>query len=271
VLAEARRLAGAGFAEIQLSGINLRHYGRGLEEPTDFWDLLAAVEKELTSAPGPAPRIRLSSLDPGQLGNKALETLGASKLVCPHLHLSLQSMSDKVLRNMNRGHYTAESVFGFLDRLAGQWPVFGLGCDMMAGFPGESREDFRMSLEALDRLPLSYAHVFPFSPRPGTAAAELPGRPPADEAGSRAAELRRAASRKRMQFLRRLGRLEILRLVLEDPESGEGVCEYYARCRYGHPPPQAAPGGLVAVRPTGIEKDVLLVEDLEETTEVDVS
>ncbi|MEF2230501.1 MAG: MiaB/RimO family radical SAM methylthiotransferase, partial [Pseudodesulfovibrio sp.] len=175
VAAEVGRLLRGGWRELILSGINLRHYGRGLTEKTDFWDLVARLEREFGPEWAGRARLRLSSVEPGQLDAKAMDTLASSSLVCPQLHLSLQSGDPGVLRAMGRGHYRPEDAVAFFDRLAGAWPTFGLGADFICGFPGETPEAFENTLALARRLPLTYAHVFPYSERPGTPAATMDG------------------------------------------------------------------------------------------------
>jgi MiaB/RimO family radical SAM methylthiotransferase len=236
-LAEAERLLAAGFREIVISGVNLRHYGRELTGPArDFWDLLRHLDQRLGPAWAGRARLRISSLDPGQLGQKALDTLGESRMISPHLHLSLQSGSPSVLARMRRGHYTPESVTAFCGALRGIWPIFGLGADLLVGFPGESKAEFEESLNLCRSLPLSYAHVFPYSRRPGTAAAAMTGQLPIAEKKARTAALRFLIREKKHFFLHSLLNLPLLRVVFED-RSGQdafsfrGVNEFYADCR----------------------------------------
>lgn len=257
-VAEVRRLFEAGFAEVALSGINLRHFGRDLTPAMDFWDLVDRIDAELADEWSGRARIRLSSLDPGQLGPKALDTLGGSKLVCPHLHLSLQSQSPKVLAAMNRGHYGPEDVSAFIAELGGVWPVFGLGADLLTGFPGETGEDFEQTRSACEKLPLTYAHVFPYSRRPGTRAAIMPGQIPKDEAKARAAVLRGMAGAKKAAFMDRLVGMERLHVVLENLKPAVGVCEYYARVCIEPSPGIAQRGELCAVQPQSAQPETLI-------------
>lgn len=175
VVREIKRLLGAGFREMIISGINLSHYGRAFAESFDFWDLMERIEDEFAAEWGGRARLRISSLEPGQLNERALEVFSKSKLICPQLHLSLQSGDRQVLKRMGRGHYKPEDVLVFLNKLQEIWPVFGLGADILTGFPGETEEEFQNTLEFCRKLPLSYAHVFPYSIRPGTAAAAMKG------------------------------------------------------------------------------------------------
>ena len=144
------------------------------------------------------------------------------------------------------------------------WPVMGLGADILMGFPGESGAEFAETRAFVADLPLTYAHVFPFSPRPGTAAAVMPGQVPRGAAEERAAIIRAVAEDKKEAFLRFL--LErpgggALRMLLESRDTGLGVSEYYASC---HLPAAAMPdnaraGAILDVRPAGLEPGRLAV------------
>lgn len=258
-VAEARRLLDAGFREIVISGVNLRQY----HEPGggDFWDFLARLDAELAPQWAGQARFRVSSLEPGQMGQKALHTLAACRLVAPHLHISLQSGSPAVLERMGRGHYNPEALPRFLAALGGIWPRFGLGADILCGFPGESETEAQESLALIKALPLSYAHVFPYSKRPGTRAAAMPGQVPAPVKKARAAEVRAVVDDKKQLFWRSL--LEQKRLLaVFDQGKGSGVCEYYADCLVepGSALPVKSGNSLVAVRPVGLGAKGLLVQ-----------
>ena len=301
-LDEARRLLKAGFREIVISGVNLRQYGRDLPEASgrggkagnDFWDLLARLDRELGPEWAGQARLRVSSLEPGQLGPKALDVLGASRMAAPHLHLSLQSGSPSVLRRMGRGHYDPATLPEFFARLRAVWPVFGLGADLLTGFPGESEGEFRDGLELCQSLPLTYAHVFPYSRRPGTAAAAMDGQLPPALKKERAAALRAMVREKKRAFLQSLLNQPLMRVVFEDrgeppgddaaeagpedaaagkgpareavpPAFWRGVNEFYADCRLDaanaanasiDPP---LPRVLTPVRPVRVEADALVV------------
>ena len=250
-IAEMRRLLEAGYRELVVSGVNLRQYGRDLPEPLDFWALLARMEAELAPQWAGRARLRLSSLEPAQLCAQALDVLGSSRLVAPHLHLSLQSGDAGVLRRMGRGHYRPEQVLDFLRQLKTFWPRLGLGADLLTGFPGESAEQFETTFAFCRELPLTYAHVFPYSPRPGTAAAKLSDPLPKAARTARAARLRELAEARRDAFMQELAGLERLEVLLEHSGQGQGVCEYYAACQVlGEF--SARPGSLVGVRPQGV-------------------
>lgn len=260
---EVRRLFEAGWHEATLSGINLRQFGRDLPGSPDFWDLLEYLERELAPDWAGSARLRISSLDPAQLTDRALEVLAASRLTSPQLHISLQSLAPAVLRRMGRGHYGPDEVAAWVERLRGVWPLFGLGTDLIAGFPGETDEDFRQTLAACRALPLSYAHVFPYSQRPGTPAARYPNQVPQAVKKDRARLLREVAADKKAAFLATLAGQERLDVVLEKLSPARGICQYYADCRFTADVPGGALRRMVAARPVGVDGTTLLVQPAE--------
>lgn len=251
ILSEMERLLNAGFREMVISGINLSHYGRDIDGKPDFWDLMEKIEREFGQEWSGKARLRISSLEPGQLHDRAVEIFADSSLICPQLHLSLQSGDANVLKRMGRGHYKPQDVFDFLDKLAAVWPVFGLGADILTGFPGETEEEFLNTLNFCRKLPLSYAHVFPYSIRPGTAAAKMPGHLPNKVKKERAARLRDVVNQKKNNFLKRLTSMDSLHVLVQDGEIG--VCEYYTTCKIVECDHKPEPKTLVEVRPLSFE------------------
>lgn len=268
-LAEARTLLAAGHVELVLSGINLGQYGRDRPEYGDFWQLLRFLDAELAPEFAGRARLRVSSLEPSQLDMRGREVLDGCRMVCPHLHISLQHASQAVLRRMGRGHYSAAMLETALAEMASFWPRMGLGADILVGFPGETEEDFQVLLETVERLPLSYAHVFPYSRRPGTAAARFEGHLPARLRLERAATARAAVERRRRHFWEAQRQLPRMFIAPDDgaPTGGhglqKGVNEYYVPCRFASPLPAGAASGhrtLVEARPVGLDARGLLVE-----------
>lgn len=266
VIAEARRLFRAGYAELMLSGINLRQYGRDRPEYGDFWQLLLRLDQALAPEFAGRARLRISSLEPGQLDARGVDSLLSCRLVCPHLHISLQHASREVLRRMGRGHYRAEALREAVRALRGQWPVMGLGADIILGFPGETEEDVACLLDFVATTPFSYAHVFPYSARPGTAAARFAGQIAPQVKQERARRLREAVARQRETFLHAQLTVPLMRLAADaaggkdgETAGARGVNEHYVPCRL-----RAADGGplsgLVPVRPLALAEDGLLVE-----------
>jgi len=259
VCEEAARLLAVGFRELMISGINLHQYGRDFPDPCDFWDLVRMLEERLVPRWAGLARLRISSLEPDQLDAKGLDCLAASRLLCPHLHLSLQSGSPEILRRMGREHTGLERLVSAVQHLRAIWPVMGLGADMLMGFPGETDSHVQESLKIVRTLGLSYAHVFPYSRRPGTAAADMPGQLSRSEKAARAALLREVVAAQQQEFLRTLLALPVLRLHRDGMRALKGIDEHYAPCRlrdqheqHGH--------DLLPVRPVGMEGNEVLVE-----------
>ena len=208
VAASVSRLAGRGFREIVLAGIHLSSYGEDLEPPSSLRSLLG----ELGPAAGTA-RLRLSSLDPRKTDPRLMAHLARDGRICPHFHLSLQHASDRILRTMGRA-VEAGSYERLLDGLGRLAPEAALGADLMVGFPGETEADFEELRSFLDRSPLTYAHVFPYSPRPATPAAARP-QLPTRVVTERATALRRLAALKDFRFRQRFLGRELEAVVID--------------------------------------------------------
>jgi threonylcarbamoyladenosine tRNA methylthiotransferase MtaB len=165
ILAQIKEFICQGFKEIVLTGIHLCSYGLDLNTKSSLLELLQEIEdlKGLR-------RLRLSSLDPRFLSSSLIEHITASEKVCPHFHLSLQSGSDDVLQRMGR-KIKIKDYKKTLATLREKSPQASLGADIIVGFPGETEEDFSQTYRFLEQSPLTYLHVFSYSPRPGTAAA----------------------------------------------------------------------------------------------------
>ncbi|MCL2817858.1 MAG: tRNA (N(6)-L-threonylcarbamoyladenosine(37)-C(2))-methylthiotransferase MtaB [Clostridiales bacterium] len=187
-LARAAALLAAGHKEIVLSGIHVGAYGKDLPQG----DLPGLVES-LLALPG-LLRLRLSSLEPQQIGEGLLRLMRADERICRHLHIPLQSGCDKTLAAMGR-RYDAAQYAGLLCELRRDFPDIAITTDMIVGFPGESEEDFRTSLIFAEEMAFADIHVFPFSLRKGTPAAALPGRVPAPLIRQRAALLGQTAQK----------------------------------------------------------------------------
>lgn len=250
---EVRGLFEAQIHEVSLCGVNLRLFGKDLRPACDFWDLLSHLEDRLANY-APTHRLRLSSLEPSELNDKALATLRASKLVCPHLHISLQSASNTVLRGMKRGHYSAQNLLPFFERLRIFWPVFALGVDIIAGFPAESEQEFAQTCKFCLDAPLTYGHIFPFSPRPGTPAASFPDQIFPHIRHKRAKILRQIVATKKQAFLSRLGNQKQLAIIPENRQ--KGMCEFYVECVSEA---ELVPGQIQVVRPVGVKNNNLVV------------
>ena len=258
IVAEARRLLAAGHHELGLTGINLGHFGPDLSPAMTFWQLVAALETDLTASHGNCFRLRLGSLDPAMLTAEGLDVLAASRSVCPHLHISLQSADPETLTAMRRRPGDAAAVSSFVDKMRMKWNRPALGLDILTGFPGESEAACAATAAFLAAMPITYAHVFPYSRRPGTPAAAMPGQVGKEAKTERAKALRAIAAAKSAAFLEELAAAPQLTVAIERKGPAAGTCEAYVDCRFAAAP-DAPLGALVAVRPVGIDGDCLTV------------
>lgn len=182
--------------EIVLTGIHIGTYGQ------DSGSSLGALMQRLMHEV-PAVRFRLSSIEATEVDEALRECFAHPRQLVPHIHAPLQSGSDRILKVMGRHWYTAAGYERELRQALGSRTIFGVGADVIAGFPGETDADHAATLALVERLPFSYLHVFPFSARPGTAAAKLPGHHPPEVVAARARALREAGARKAAQYSRR--------------------------------------------------------------------
>ncbi len=194
VIDEIRKLCDGGAREVVLSGIDLGNYGRDLAPRAGLGELLRRILDETA-----VERLRVSSVEPMDVTEDLIAIFAASERMARHLHMPLQSGSDRVLAAMHRW-YRAEHYARRAD-LAREWlPDAAIGADVIAGFPGETEEDHQATLSLVERLPLTYLHVFSFSSRPGTAAAKLEGQVPEQVIARRARELRALGEKKKTTF-----------------------------------------------------------------------
>ena len=181
--------------EVVLTGIHIGSWG------VDHGQTLSALVESLVRQV-PHARFRLSSLEASEVDARLASLLRSGKLA-PYLHAPLQSGSDRVLRRMGRHWYTAQSYEEAVTALVRDRDVFGLGADVICGFPGETDEDHAATLALVERLPFTYLHVFPFSSRPGTPAARLRLAVPPSVTERRAADLRQLAANKARAYRER--------------------------------------------------------------------
>lgn len=249
VLAGIRRFTDEGFREVVLTGIHLGAYGLDLQPPRELLGLLVEVERE-----GSVLRLRLGSVEPNEVTDGMIEFLATSRIVCPHLHIPLQSGSDSVLSRMNR-RYAAAYVRELVGRLTAVIPDISIGMDVIAGFPGESDGEHEETCALLASLPIAYLHVFPYSIRPGTPAAIMPGHLSPATITSRAAELRAlGAEKKRQHSARFIGReLSVLVQEVVQPGVVRGLSRNYLNVTV--PGDERSLNREIAVRATGLTDD----------------
>ncbi len=177
---QVRRLAQEGCREVVLTGIEVSSWGRDLKTGEALADLIEGV-----CAAAPELRVRLGSLEPRTVTEEFCRRCAALPNLCPHFHLSLQSGCDATLARMNRRYDTAR-YWESVELLRGHFPDPGITTDLITGFPGETEEEFGRTMAFVERCAFTAMHVFPYSVRPGTPAASMPGQVPKEEKEARA-------------------------------------------------------------------------------------
>jgi threonylcarbamoyladenosine tRNA methylthiotransferase MtaB len=230
VLEQARALVAEGHPEIVLTGVDLGHYGADLVPRAT----LAGLLRQLVEIPG-LRWIRMSSILPAYFTPDLLDVVTGCPVIAPHLHVPLQSGSDRVLRRMRRP-YTVGMYQRLVECLAAAIPRLGLGADVIAGFPGESEADFAETMAVVETLPLTYLHVFPYSDRRGTEATRLEDHLAPRVITDRGRRLRALSAAKSLGFRRDLvGRTEdVLVLHTRDRRGGRlvGLTGSYVEVRF---------------------------------------
>lgn len=203
-----------GFKEVMLTGIHIGQWGK--EFGLTLLDLLKEIEKRTT-----IERYRLGSLNPTEITDELLDFLSKSDKFCPHFHLSLQSANDKTLRSMNR-FYKTEDYLAQIDKINDIFELPFLGSDIIAGFAGETDEDFEISRENLSKSGLTQIHTFPYSIRRGTIGASMPNQNSDEVKNRRATIIKEISKQKFKEFVNKnLGRVcEVLIEKHPDKHSG---------------------------------------------------
>ncbi len=206
VIEEVERLGAAGHREVVLTGVHLGGYGRDLNPPTSLAELLGMLAERRLDL-----RVRLSSIDPPEVTGDLLAAARALEGFCDHFHVPIQAGDDRVLERMRRRYTVAEARAAF-ERIRDTFPQANIGTDVIAGFPGETPEEFANTLAFLEQAAPGYLHVFPYSRRRSTAAAKRWQPLPERVVRGRAARLRALDRRLRRSFARRFvgKRLEVL-------------------------------------------------------------
>jgi len=252
VLEHMHALAGKAVREVVLTGIHLGVYGADLTPSNSLATIIETIVAKTA-----IERIRLSSIEPAEVEERIVAfTAQSGGRVCRHFHIPLQSGDNGVLRRMGRP-YTREAFFDLVSRIHARIPSAAIGVDVMAGFPGESEAAFDNTYQLLETLPITYLHVFPYSPRKGTPAATYPQKIPESTAKERCRRLRELGDRKRTAFYHSMigQRLDVLTETRTDPETGQalGLSDNYV--------PVAVMGGdveanrMISVRITAIAPD----------------
>lgn len=174
IISEIRQLVADGVVEVMLLGQNVNSYGKNLEHPITFAQLLERIEQ----IEG-LERIRFMTSHPKDLSDELIEVMGKSKKICKHLHLPVQSGSSKILKKMNR-HYTKEQYLELVEKIRRSVPDVSLTTDIIVGFPGETEEDFEETMDIVRKVRYDSAFTFIYSKRTGTPAAVMEDQVPED-------------------------------------------------------------------------------------------
>jgi threonylcarbamoyladenosine tRNA methylthiotransferase MtaB len=236
VVDDVRRLVGNGYREIVLTGVDITAYGADLPGAPKLGRLVRQILKHVPEL----TRLRLSSIDSVEADGELLDALAGDARLMPHLHLSLQSGDDLILKRMKRRHSRADAI-AFCDDVRRLRPDVVFGADLIAGFPTETEEMFAQSLDLVDACGLTHLHVFPFSSRPGTPAARMP-QLPRDVVKERARRLReRGAAALRRHLDAEVGATR--RVLTESRDFGR--TEQFTQVRLATP---AEPGQILDVK-----------------------
>jgi threonylcarbamoyladenosine tRNA methylthiotransferase MtaB len=225
VVREVATLVAGGYREIVLSGINLGRWGRDLPTRTNFSAMLREILKRTA-----IEKLRISSVEPMDWTNELIELVAASRRICKHAHVPLQSGSDTILRRMHR-KYRPWHYADRIERIRRTMPDAAIGADVMVGFPGESEVDFEETRSFIEALPFTYLHVFTYSSRPGTPSAAMPQQVPVPVARERNRILRELVAKKKRAFMQSfVGReLEAITLTHFDGEYTEALTDNYLK------------------------------------------
>lgn len=242
---QMRKLVSAGYNEIVLSGVDITSYGADLPGQPKLGQMI----KRVLAAVPELPRLRLSSLDPVEMDEDLWRLVGDEPRLMPHLHMSLQSGDDIILKRMKRRHLRADAI-EMCRRARALRPDIVFGADIIAGFPTETDAMFDNTLRTVDECDLTFLHIFPYSPRPGTPAAKMP-QVEKSVIKKRAARLREAGAQQLRKFLEsNLGKKR--QVVVE--QKGVGRTEHFAAVKLDC---DLLAGSLADIMVTGVEGERL--------------
>jgi threonylcarbamoyladenosine tRNA methylthiotransferase MtaB len=225
VLRQSAALSHSGYREIVLTGIHLGAYGVDQNPAVSLCELLTILtaDKNLLKT-----RIRLSSVEPREISEELISLISRAPSICPHLHIPLQSGDEIVLRKMNR-NYTPSFFKALIEKLSSAIPGVNVGIDVIAGFPGESEKQFQNTLRFLQALPAGYMHVFPYSRRPGTPAAQWGEQIPDKTKKERTALLREESLKKKARFYSSFLQQELQVLIEGNRDQASGLLKGFSR------------------------------------------
>ena len=243
---QVRKLVESGYNEIVMTGVDVTSYGADLPGHPSLGQMIRRV---LALVPE-LPRLRLSSLDPVEIDDDLWRLIAEEPRLMPHLHMSLQAGDDMILKRMKRRHLRDDAI-AMCKRAREYRPDMAFGADIIAGFPTETEEMFKNTIDIVEECDLTFLHVFPYSERPGTPAAKIPDQVPHADRKERAARLRQAGEKQMQKFLQKHVGQERTVIV----EKGNiGRTEHFAEVRLDK---ELAPGSLAKVQTHAIEEAYL--------------
>lgn len=250
VISQVNLLVDTGYRELVISGINLGRWGRDLPEDLDFEELIQAILQQTS-----LEKLRISSVEPMDWSDELIALVAGSSRIAKHAHVPMQSGSDRLLRKMHRKyrpwHYQEK-----IETIRAAMPTAAIGADVMVGFPGETDQDFEATRCMVERLPFTYLHVFTYSARPGTPAAEMTEQVPVRVARDRNQILRELITQKKQAFVESFvgKRVDAITLNVADARSTEALTDNYLKLRVEG---QHEANRWIAVDVQGIEDGIL--------------
>jgi len=218
VLEKIKLLSDSGYKETVLTGVHLGFYGKDLPSGNNsLYSLVKRIEKSSAIS-----RVRLSSIEPHELTTDIIDLVASSSIFCNHFHIPLQSGNDHILEMMNRP-YKAKHFGELVLQIRKSIPEAAIGADVLIGFPGETEEAFNATYEIIRELPVTYLHVFPFSPRRETPAYHYPNQVSNDVIKKRCEKIRELGKLKKREFMQQSIGITTEILIEETPDKKTGL------------------------------------------------
>ena len=252
IISEVKSLVASGVGEIVLVGIEIASYGKELEDSTI--NLIDVID-EVSKVEG-LKRIRLGSIEPRVLTDENIVRLASIPKLCPHFHISVQSLDNSVLKRMNR-HYTREDIFHIVDKIRENFVNPAFTCDIIVGFPGETEEEFQNTLDGVNRVDFYEVHAFKYSKRKWTVAAKMPNQVDGNVAHDRSERLISLAKEHKQKFISNMiGKNEDVLVESQKGNIAQGYTSNYVMVKFDSE--ENVFGKLVNVKLEKIEEDVII-------------
>ena len=252
IISEVKSLVASGVGEIVLVGIEIASYGKELEDSTI--NLIDVID-EVSKVEG-LKRIRLGSIEPRVLTDENIVRLASIPKLCPHFHISVQSLDNSVLKRMNR-HYTREDIFHIVDKIRENFVNPAFTCDIIVGFPGETEEEFQNTLDGVNRVDFYEVHAFKYSKRKWTVAAKMPNQVDGNVAKDRSERLISLALEHKKKYIENmLGKTEDILVESQKANECQGYTSNYVMVKFEAS--ENMLGKICNVKLEKIENDVII-------------